>query len=60
VLPVTCDVLDIARRLLDGHSGLSARDALHASVVELYDLESLYSFDRDFDAIPWLERMEPQ
>ncbi len=60
VLPVTSDVLDIARRLLDEHSGLSARDALHASVVEHYDLDDLCSFDRDFDAIPWLERIEPR
>jgi predicted nucleic acid-binding protein len=60
VLPVTSEALDIARRLLDEHSGLSARDALHASVVELYDLANLCSFDRDFDVIPWLERIEPQ
>jgi predicted nucleic acid-binding protein len=60
VLPVTSDVLDVARRLLDEHPRLSARDALHAAVVRHFDLTSVCSFDRDFDAIPWLERMEPR
>lgn len=59
VLPVTSDVLDIARWLLDQNPRLSARDALHASVVRHHDLEGVWSFDRDFDTIPWLERVEP-
>ena len=37
VLPVTAKVvMDQARRLLDGHPDIGARDAVHAAVVEVY------------------------
>lgn len=60
VLPVTTDTLDVARDLLDEHSGLSARDALHAAVVKNHELDGICSFDTDFDDIDWLRRIEPQ
>lgn len=59
VFPVTEVVLDRARGLLDDYPGLMARDALHAAVVELNHLEAICSFDRDFDAIPTIRRIEP-
>jgi len=59
VLPVTSDVLDIARSQMDEHPSLTARDALHASVVDHYNLDGLCSFDRDFDRVPELDRSEP-
>jgi predicted nucleic acid-binding protein len=59
VLPVTSEVLDVARQLLDEHAHLMARDALHASVVKHHELEGICSFDRDFDRLPWLTRVEP-
>ena len=34
--------------------------ALHAAIVEVHELEGICSYDRDFDAIPWLRRVEPQ
>jgi uncharacterized protein len=58
-LPVTTEVMDCARRLLDEHSRLMARDALHAAVVETHELDSICSFDRDFDGLPRLRRIEP-
>lgn len=58
-LPVTAEVMDKARILLDQHSQLMARDAVHAAVVEVYELESICSFDRDFDRIRGLRRIEP-
>ena len=58
-LPVTTEVMDCARRLLDEHSRLMARDALHAAVVETHELDSICSFDRDFDSLPRLRRIEP-
>jgi uncharacterized protein len=58
-LAVTDDVMDRARALLDKYSGLMARDAVHAAVVEIYGLESICSFDRDFDRIKGLRRTEP-
>lgn len=59
VLPVTAEVLDAARELLDRHAGLSARDALHAAVVRLRALQGICSYDRDFDEVPQLLRIEP-
>lgn len=59
VLPVTAEVLDSARELLDRYAGLSARDALHAAVVQLRALRGTCSYDQDFDEIPRLRRIEP-
>jgi predicted nucleic acid-binding protein len=36
-----------------------ARDALHAAVVEINNLEAVYSYDLDFDRITTIKRMEP-
>jgi uncharacterized protein len=59
VLPVTADVLDRARELLDDHPGLWARDALHAAVVVHHGLDGIYSYDRDLDGVPGVRRREP-
>ena len=58
-LPVTTEVMDCARRLLDEYSRLMARDALHAAVVEIHELASICSFDRDFDILRGVRRIEP-
>ncbi len=60
VIPVTAEILDRARALLDEHPRLMARDALHAAVVEIHELEGICSYDQDFDAIPGLLRIEPE
>jgi uncharacterized protein len=59
VLPVTADVLDRARTLLDAYPHLMARDGLHAAVVLAHDLDGLCSFDRDFDPVAGVTRVEP-
>ncbi len=59
VLAITTEVMDGARNLMAAYSALTARDATHAAVVEVYGLESICSFDRDFDVIPGLKRIEP-
>jgi hypothetical protein len=59
VLPITAEVTDRARLLLDRHPELSARDALHAAVVQIRDLEAICSYDRDFDMISDIRRIEP-
>jgi predicted nucleic acid-binding protein len=59
VLAVTGEVMDGARRLMDEHSGLMARDALHAAVVAAYGLTSITSFDQGFDRVVSLKRLEP-
>ncbi len=59
VIPVTAEILDIARSLLDAHPRLVARDALHAAVCLQAGLEAICSYDRDFDRIKDLKRLEP-
>jgi len=59
VLPITAETTDRARLLLDRYPELSARDALHAAVVETRDLEAICSYDRDYDQIHDLRRIEP-
>lgn len=59
VLPVTAEILDRARRLLDTDSDIMARDALHAAVVMQEQLDGICSYDRDFDRIRGLVRREP-
>ncbi len=59
VIPVTADVLDRARQLLDRDTRIMARNALHAAVALMHDLEAVCSYDRDFDRIPGIKRLEP-
>ncbi len=60
VIPISGDILDRARLLLDEHAQLMARDALHAAVVLCHSLEGIYSFDTDFDTITSIRRLEPR
>ncbi|WP_310570512.1 type II toxin-antitoxin system VapC family toxin [Gemmatimonas sp.] len=59
VVPISVEMLDRARELLDHHPALMARDALQAAVVLHEGLEAICSYDRDFDVIPSLVRIEP-
>lgn len=59
VLPVSAAVLDRARRLLDGDSHIMARDALHAAVAMKEGVDAICSYDRDFDRIKGVVRVEP-
>jgi uncharacterized protein len=59
VVPISSDILDRARELLDHHSTLMAREALHAAVVMHEGLEAICSYDRDFDVIGTISRIEP-
>jgi len=58
-LPLDLNALDRARQLLDAHPRLTARDALHAAVYFEAGAAAFCSFDRDFDAIVGLRRVEP-
>ena len=59
VLPITGEVMDQAKALIDGNASLSARDALHAAVVGVYKLDGICTFDRDFDRITGCTRVTP-
>ena len=59
VLPITADIADDARLLLDQHQGISARDALHAAVALRHELAALCSYDLGFDSIAAVHRVTP-
>jgi predicted nucleic acid-binding protein len=59
VLGVTLADTDRARDLLMGVAGISARDAVHAALMLNHGLEWIASFDRGFDDVPGVRRVEP-
>jgi uncharacterized protein len=59
VFPITLEILDIARDLLDLHPQLTARDALHAATARNHEAQAICSYDTDFDQIVGLIRIQP-
>jgi uncharacterized protein len=59
VVPISAEMLDRARALLDEHPSLMSRDALHAAVVMHERFDAICSYDRDFDVITTIRRIEP-
>ncbi len=59
VVPISAEMLDRARALLDDYPALMARDALHAAVVMHEGFDAICSYDQDFDAITTITRVEP-
>jgi len=59
VLPVTGEVMDGAKTLLDRYPHLAARDAVHAAVASLHGIPTICSYDRDFDSVEGVDRIEP-
>lgn len=57
VLPIEMSDVQRARRLL-GSGHLSARDALHAAVMQRHDISRILTFDRGFDAVAGIERIQ--
>lgn len=57
--PITVEVLDAARDLLDSNDGLTVRDAIHAAVFLDSGAAAICSYDRDFDRVAGLRRVEP-
>ena len=51
--------IEIACMLLNKYERLNARDALHAAVVINYNLEAIVSFDKHFDSLSEIKRLEP-
>lgn len=59
MLPVTHNDMAEAIRLLEEHSGLSVRDAVHAATMLRNGLQTVASVDPDFDQIPGIRRIAP-
>ena len=60
VLPVTKRDMLRAKALLAEQQDLPPRDAVHAAVLLNNGLKSIYSYDRHFDRIPGILRVEPE
>ena len=59
VLPVTAEVTDQARKIMDDYPALMARDALHAAVCRVAGARAICSYDADLDIVAGLRRVEP-
>jgi len=57
VLAVDGTVVQRAKQIVLGYRQLSARDAVHLSVMEQYGIERILSFDSGFDAFPGITRL---
>lgn len=59
VIDVSADMLDQARAILDEADAITARDAVHAAVCLETGAEAICSYDRRFDHIPAITRVDP-
>lgn len=57
VFPIATVDVERAKAIVLGNRRLSARDALHAAVMEHHGATRILSFDGGFDEIPGLERL---
>ncbi len=57
VLAVDGAVVQRAKQIVLGYRQLSARDAVHLSVMEQNGIERILSFDSGFDAFPRITRL---
>lgn len=57
VFPVEREDVERAKLILDGRPDLSARDAIHVSVMRRRDVGRVMSFDAGFDGLPGVGRI---
>ena len=57
VLPVTRAAVERAKEIVLGYRRLSARDAVHVSVMEQHGIAQILSFDAGFDSFPGISRI---
>ncbi|MBI3295871.1 MAG: type II toxin-antitoxin system VapC family toxin [Deltaproteobacteria bacterium] len=56
-LSVTRDDVDKALALSGKHKKLSSRDCLHAAIMKRIGADSVWSFDKGFEELPWVVRV---
>jgi predicted nucleic acid-binding protein len=59
IYPIEVRDLLEARALMAEYRSIQARDAIHLAVMQRYQIEVIYTFDRHFDGIPAVDRVEP-
>lgn len=57
--PVDATDILAAARLADRHPGISARDLVHAAVMQRVCADRIISVDADFDRLPDITRLDP-
>ena len=57
--PVCAADIQAAARLADRHPGISARDLVHAAVMQRMGADRIISVDTDFDRLPGITRLDP-
>ena len=57
VLPIEQSIVERAKQIALGYRRLSARDAVHVSVMEQHGIAQILSFDAGFDAVPGISRI---
>ena len=60
VIPVEHQDVADARQLLGIHPEITARDAIHAAITRRHEIETIYSYDKHFDKIKGIHRLEPE
>ncbi len=59
-LPIQLDTMLEANDILKNQPALSTRDAVHIASMKQAGVRRVYSYDRGFDGIPFIERVEPK
>jgi predicted nucleic acid-binding protein len=57
VFPVDIAAVQRAKAIVLERKALSARDAIHLSVMELHGIDQIMTFDSRFDEVPGIERL---
>jgi predicted nucleic acid-binding protein len=57
VLPTTESIVQRAKQIVLGYRRLSARDAVHVSIMEQHGIKEILSFDAGFDSLPGISRL---
>jgi predicted nucleic acid-binding protein len=57
VLSVDLSDVQKAKELLLGYKKLSARDAIHAAIMQKHEIVEILTFDAGFDLVPGLTRI---
>ena len=57
--PVYAADIRMAMELADRHPGISARDLVHAAVMQRLGIDQIISADTDFDRLPGITRLDP-
>ena len=57
VLAVNLQAVERAKQIVLGYGTLSARDAVHLSVMEQNGIQNILSFDAGFDGFPGITRL---